>query len=34
MHPLIVMRLFRFYRRCGMPRWPAVKKAVLTALQP
>ncbi len=31
---LIAIRLFRFYRRCGVPRWPAIKKAVKTALQP
>jgi hypothetical protein len=31
---LIAIRLFRFYRKSGMPRWPAVKKAVKTALQP
>jgi hypothetical protein len=30
----IAARLYRFYRTSGMPRWPAIKKAVKTALQP
>jgi hypothetical protein len=30
----IGIRLYCFYRRCGTPRWHAVKKAVKTALQP
>jgi hypothetical protein len=31
---LIAARLYRFYRSSGLPRWPAIKKAVKTALQP
>lgn len=27
-------RLYRHYRRCGLPRWPAIKKAFEKALQP
>lgn len=34
MTPLITLRLYRFYRSSGLPRWPALKKAVKTALQP
>lgn len=34
MTPLITMRLYRFYRKSGLPRWAAIKKAVKTALQP
>jgi hypothetical protein len=31
---LIAYRLFRFYRKSGLPRWTAFKKAVKTALKP
>lgn len=34
MTPLIAYRLYKFHRRCGLPRWAAIKKAVKTALQP
>jgi hypothetical protein len=34
MNPFIAARLYRFYRSHGLPRWPALKKAVKTALQP
>lgn len=34
MNPLVPLRLYRFYRSCGMPRWTATKKAIKTALKP
>jgi hypothetical protein len=34
MNPFVAARLFRFYRKSGLPRWTAIKKAVKTALQP
>jgi len=34
MNPFIAYRLYKFNRRCGLPRWHAIKKAVKTALQP
>jgi len=30
---MLAIRLFRFYRSCGVPRWVAIKKAVNKALQ-
>lgn len=32
MTPLVALRLYRFYRSSGLPRWHAIKKAVKTAL--
>lgn len=31
---MTTIRLYRFYRRCGMPRIYAIKKAFVTAFKP
>jgi hypothetical protein len=34
MSPVIAYRLYRFYRRCGLRRLPAAKKAFINTLKP
>jgi hypothetical protein len=31
---MTAFNLYRHYRRCGLPRWPAIKKAIKKAFEP